>query len=300
MKRLKETKDEASPKMKRLRVFLTLFTLTLLACAMLWRGHDYYRQDLSSRAAHVDYRALNPAGFVGHAYGIIGTTLVAANLLYLIRRRLTNVLPAWIGSMKAWLNAHVFTGLTGSVLIVFHSAFQLRTPIAALTSASLGIVVVTGLIGLYLYSLVPKAGLRPLENRLAEIAPLMPGMAANVGELVQAMPATRLHADASLLRTLLTIPRWVGDARRRRRGVAAFMREDSLFRELESTEPRLARSFVAELGHLAAAEVDTHAGSALVRSWRSLHRFLAILMLTSVTLHIGVAWYYGFRWIFDG
>jgi len=281
------------------RVFLTLLTLAALASLMLWRGYDYYRQDLTARAAHGDYRLLNPAGLIGHAYGIVGTTLVAANLLYLVRRRLTNVLPAWIGSMKAWLNAHVFTGLVGSLLILFHSAFQLRTPIAALTSVSLGIVVCTGLIGLYLYSLVPKAGLAPLRNRLEEIAPFMPGVAERIGALVQAAPATRLHADASFLRTIFTIPRWAGDARRRRRGVASAMREDPLFSELEQTEPRLARAFVAELGQLAAAEVDTLAGSAFVRSWRSLHRFLAILMLVSVTLHIGVAWYYGFRWIFD-
>ena len=62
---------------------------------------------------------------------------------------------------------------------------------------------------------------------------------------------------------------------------------------------RLARAFFVELGDLAAAEVDTHAGAALMRSWRSLHRFLAILMIVSVSVHIGVAWFYGFRWIFE-
>ncbi len=215
------------------------------------------------------------------------------------RRRLTNVLPAWIGSTRAWLNAHAFTGLTGSTLVVFHSAFQLRTPIATLTSASLAIVVVTGLIGFYLHALVPKSGLQPLKSRLAELAPLLPGVAQRVDELVQTTPTARLPADASLVSVLLTIPRWASDARRRRRGVATAMRGDKVFRVLEHTEPRLARAFLIELGDLAAVEVDTHAGSAVMRSWRSLHRFLAILMLVSVSLHIGVAWYYGFRWIFQ-
>ena len=287
------------PSLHRLRVFLTLLTLATIAGVLLWRGHDYYRQDLALRAEHPDYRVLGPAGFLGHGYGIVGTSLVAANLLYLVRRRLANILPAWIGSMPAWLSAHVFTGLVGSLLIVFHSAFQLRTPIATLTSASLAVVVVTGLIGLYLYALVPKAGLRPLKSRLAEIAPLLPGVAQRVDEFVQTTPATRLPADASLFRALLTIPRWARDARSRRRGVATAARGDKIFRVLQNTEPRLARAFVNELGELAAAEVDTLAGSALMRSWRSLHRFLAILMLVSVSLHIGVAWYYGFRWIFQ-
>ena len=78
----------------------------------------------------------------------------------------------------------------------------------------------------------------------------------------------------------------------------AAVRRDKAFRVLESTEPALARAFLGELGALAAREVDTLAGAALMRSWRSLHRFLALLMIVSVSLHIGVAWYYGFRWIF--
>jgi len=285
--------------MRWLRVFLTLTVLVLLASAMLSRGYDYYRQDLVARAAHPDYRILNPAGFIGHGYGIVGTTLVAMNLLYLVRRRLANVLPPWIGSMQSWLHAHAFTGLTGSLLVLFHSAFQLRTPIATLTSVSLGVVVMTGLVGLYLYALVPKAGLLPLQGRLAQIAAHMPGVSRNVTEFVKTSPATDLPGDASLARALLTIPRWAGDARARRRGVAVAMRSDKLFRALEQTDRRLASSFVAELSDLAAAEVDTLAGAALLRSWRSLHRFLAILMLVSVSLHIAVAWYYGFRWVFE-
>jgi hypothetical protein len=294
------TAHQTSPWMGRLRVAFTLATLASLGALMLWRGHDYYQQDLLSRAAHHDYRALNPAGTIGHGYGIVGTMLVAANLLYLVRRRLTNVLPAWIGSTRAWLNAHAFTGLVGSLLIAFHSAFQLRTPIATVTSASLGIVVATGLVGLYLHALVPKSGLRPLRLRLAEIQPLLPGVTTRVAAFIETTPATRLPADASLFRALVTIPRWARDARDRRRGVAASARGDKTFRVLQDTDPRLARAFIDELSELAAAEVDTLAGGALMRSWRSLHRFLAILMLVSVTLHIGVAWYYGFRWIFEG
>src|SRR5581483_12226724 len=99
------------------------------------------------------------------------TLLILSNLLYLVRRRLTRFM-SWAGSVRAWLNMHAFTGLVGSVLILFHSAFQLRTPIATVTSVSLAIVVVTGLIGLYLHALVPTQGLKALEERLAEIEPL--------------------------------------------------------------------------------------------------------------------------------
>jgi hypothetical protein len=201
--------------------------------------------------------------------------------------------------MRAWLNAHAFTGLVGSLLVVFHSAFQLRTPIAALTSASLGIVVVTGLIGFYLYALVPKAGLKPFQDRVEEIRPLLPGLVGVLEDHLRAKPVTVLPHDASFLRTIFTIPRWVFEARARRRGMRKAAKADKLYRVLVLREPKLARAFLQELGELASKEVDTQAGAAMMRSWRSLHRFLAILMLVSVSVHIGVAWFYGFRWIFE-
>jgi hypothetical protein len=287
------------PLARRIGLWLTILILVGLGSVLTWRGYDFYSQSLGDRGIHPDYRTLSPAGFLGHGYGIIGTALILSNLAYLVRRRFTKYFPEWMGSVKAWLNMHAFTGLTGSLLVLFHSAFQLRTPIATVTSVSLAIVVVTGLVGFYIYSLVPKAGLKPLSNRLDELRPLLPGLCAQVEEFVKKTPATSLPHDASFTRTLITVPRWIMEARRRRRDLRAAAREDKMVRVLERTDPKLAHAFYAELGDLAAREVDTNAGAAMMRSWRSLHRFLALLMIVSVSVHIGVAWYYGFRWIFE-
>jgi hypothetical protein len=289
----------ASPRPQRsYAAWITALVLAIVGLLMLWRGWDYYRQGLSARASHPDYRLLNPGGFIGHGYGMVGTGLIATNLLYLVRRRFAKYIPPQLGSMKAWLNAHVFTGLVGSLLVLFHSAFQLRTAIATVTSISLAIVVITGLTGLYLYLLMPKAGNAPLRERLGVYEPLLPSLVQGVDEFVRRTPATSLPLDAGFVRTLVTVPRWVFEARARRRGIAETARADKLFRAVAKNDATLARDLVEELGDLAAAEVDTHAGRAVMGSWRSLHRFLAILMLVSVSVHIAVAWYYGFRWIF--
>jgi len=286
-------------KPRRVALWLTVLILLLMTGLLFWRGMGYYRLALDARADHPDFRTLSPSGFLGHGYGIVGTALILTNLLYLVRRRFARHIPDSFGTMKAWLNLHVFTGLVGSLLVLFHSAFQLRTPIATVTSVSLGIVVVTGLIGLYLYALVPKAGLKPLKDRLAEIQPLLPGVAKRVEEFVKTAPVTRLPMDASILRAVLTMPRWILEARGRRRGMGEAVRGDKLARVVEVKDPKFVRALIQELGELAAAEIDTHAGGAVMRSWRSIHRFLALLMILSVSVHIGVAWYYGFRWIFS-
>jgi hypothetical protein len=275
---------------------LVLVTLTAL---LTWRGHDFYGRSLEAQTTHPDYRTLNPAGFLGQGYGMLGTGLILTNLLYLVRRRFARSIPDWAGSVKSWLQLHVITGLSGSILILFHSAFHLRTTIATVTSASLAIVACTGLVGLYIHALIPKAGRSPLQDRLEGLAPLLPKLTDEVDRVVGLLPCTKLPADASLVRTLLTVPRWLWEARRRRRAVRRAVRADKLFRALLLTERSLARRIAADLADLAASEIDTHAGAAILRSWRSLHRFLALLMLLTVGVHIGVAWYYGFRWIFS-
>jgi fumarate reductase subunit D len=55
---------------------------------------------------------------------------------------------------------------------------------------------------------------------------------------------------------------------------------------------------VKDIARLWAGEIDRLAGGSLLRLWRSLHRIMAILMVLSVAIHIGVAWFYGYRWIF--
>jgi hypothetical protein len=284
---------------RRVGRWMVIFVLAALATALAWRGHGFYGLSLSDRPAHPEYTQLKPSGFIGHGYGIVGTTLILANLLYVARRRLVAYLPNWIGSMRSWLNAHAVAGLVGSVLVVFHSALQLRSPIATVTSASLFIVVLTGVIGFYVYALVPKSGTQLLKDRLKELRPELPGFVTKLEAVVAGAPVTKLPHDASLFRTLLTVPRWVIDARGRRRAVKKAADDDKFFRILMLREPELARAFVLELTELVAAEVDRQAGAAMIRSWRSLHRFLAIVLVLSVSLHIGVAWFYGFRWVLN-
>lgn len=66
-------------------------------------------------------------------------------------------------------------------------------------------------------------------------------------------------------------------------------------KQLDRAQRRAAR----ELVKAAAADARADGVTALLRSWRGLHRFFALLMLAAVFLHAGVGWYYGYRWIFS-
>lgn len=284
------------PSALRVVPLLTMIALVALSIYLFWRGHGFYNQTPNARLEHPLYATLRPSGTIGHGYGIVGTGLILTNLLYLLRRRLAFLS---LGSLRRWLDIHVLAGLGGAVLVAYHSAFQLRTPIATTTAVSLAVLVATGVIGLYLYQLLPKADLAHLEERLKEVDALLPNFAKNVRRLVSQVPCTSLPADVSLPRALVTVPRWLLEARARRRAVQRAAKEDAALKVLAKRDRRTMRLLVLELAELAAREIDAHAGAALVRSWRSLHGFMAILMVLCVVVHIAVAWFYGYRWIFS-
>ncbi len=281
---------------KRAR-FLLLLILVGTTAVLLARGWDFYTMDLQDRVMHDDYRVLSPGSIVGHGYGIVGTFLILTNLLYLVRRRVARL--RLLGSMEAWLNMHVVTGLVGSLLILFHSAFQLRTPIATVTSASLSMVVLTGVIGRYFYAIAPKPDSQQIADNLMALDELLPGLGAMIRKELSAKKVTYLAANVSLMRAIATIPRWMKEQRARRRVVRDAFHELTRPKTMLPEELEEAKRITKETAKLAGAEAGTAAGTALLRSWRGLHRFLAILMILSVSVHIGVAWFYGYRWIWS-
>ena len=268
----------------------------LLVGALLYRGWDFYQLSLDARIDHDDFRVLSPGEIIGHGYGIIGTALIFTNLLYLVRRKLAR----WpLGPMRVWLDLHVVTGLVGSILVVFHSAFQLRTAIATVTSVSLLIVVGTGVVGRYLFALAPKTSDEPLRASLGALEELAKGLGRDLLETLSDRKIPGADGTQSLIGTLATLPSaWV-EMRARRRIINEQVRSVRLSSTLAEEEVVLLDRGGRLAASLAAGQVRAVVGANLLRTWRGLHRLLALLMILSVSVHIGVAWFYGYRWIWS-
>lgn len=84
---------------------------------------------------------------LGHSIGILGAAFVLIIFLYPIRKYFIKV-----GSLKGWLNWHIFFGLTGPLLIMIHAAFQFHSQIASLAFGVMAVNVFSGIIGFFLYS----------------------------------------------------------------------------------------------------------------------------------------------------
>lgn len=138
----------------RERLVLTLLTLGAAAIlvALVWQGREYYPLDRLARHRSPLHASLKPAGTTGHWLGIAATAVLLSNFLYAARKRLPALADA--GRIRSWLHFHVFVGFTSPLVIAFHAAFQSRNLVATATTVALAVVVVTGLVGRFVYGVV--------------------------------------------------------------------------------------------------------------------------------------------------
>ncbi len=86
---------------------------------------------------------------IGYWFGIIGGSMMLLIFAYPLRKRFKRW--ASIGSVKSWFRIHMFLGLAGPVIIVFHSGFKLGSFNSSVALFSMIIVALSGLLGRYWY-----------------------------------------------------------------------------------------------------------------------------------------------------
>lgn len=91
---------------------------------------------------------------VGNLYlGWIGFGFIILTNLYILRKRIHSF--SNLGKLPGWLNFHIFCGLTGPALIIFHSGFKVRG-LVAISFWSMIIAVLSGIVGRYIYVQISK------------------------------------------------------------------------------------------------------------------------------------------------
>jgi hypothetical protein len=93
------------------------------------------------------------SGFLGHSLGVLGFVLMlTTETLYSLRKRAMR--RPW-GTMRSWLQAHIFTGVVGPYLVFLHSAWSFRG-LAGVVMLLTVVVVLSGFLGRYIYTAVPR------------------------------------------------------------------------------------------------------------------------------------------------
>jgi hypothetical protein len=91
-----------------------------------------------------------PGSDFGYNLGLVGSILMLLLLLYPLRKRISLLQRA--GELRNWFKVHMFLGITGPVLILYHSTLRVQSLNAAVAFYSMLIVAGSGIIGRFIYT----------------------------------------------------------------------------------------------------------------------------------------------------
>jgi hypothetical protein len=91
-----------------------------------------------------------PRSNFGFYLGVVGSLMMFALLSYPLRKHV-RFMHSW-GPLKYWFRWHMVLGILGPTLILFHSTFHLRSLNATIALMSMLIVVISGVIGRFVYT----------------------------------------------------------------------------------------------------------------------------------------------------
>jgi hypothetical protein len=100
------------------------------------------------------FRSIPAAGSLfGHLIGIVGFLLMLfTETLYSYRKRTRKA--NW-GPMAVWLQFHIFTGLVGPYMVLLHTSWKFNG-LAGATTLLTVLIVVSGVVGRYIYTRIPR------------------------------------------------------------------------------------------------------------------------------------------------
>jgi hypothetical protein len=279
------------------RALAVVLALSLVIGALTVVFAKYYRLDSIARLASPLHDLLRPTGAIGLACGVGAVLLIFANLAYLARR--ARWFRDWIpGSLRGWMTSHVATGICAFLLVLVHSAMDPRNTVGGHAFVALAILVVTGAIGRYFYSFVPRAA-DGRELVLDEVKALLASLS---GEWDRQSPAFAERARAEI-QELTVEASWRSSFARRLVGLVTSHRRlrASLERlRVESAQAGISPDQIGSLLSLAgraqrASLMAAHFEDlrALLATWRYLHRWVALAMVLLTAVHVVTAWRFG-------
>src|ERR1700674_505229 len=144
---------EDAEKGHRTRVFLAWMLSLAVVLVIAGYGLNYYTLSATERPFSPKHELLRPSGSIGIKLGMLGVLMFFLIYLYPLRKKW-----GWLGRMgnsRHWLDFHVVLGATAPIIVAFHSCFKFGN-IAGMAFWSMLVVTMSGFVGRYLYSQIPR------------------------------------------------------------------------------------------------------------------------------------------------
>jgi hypothetical protein len=281
---------------------IILYTSALLCFGyFLITGIGFYLTPLGERPHHELFRTLKPGGLRSHGLGITGSLMLIFLLFYSLRKR-WRILQG-LGRLSHWLNIHIFFGVCGPLFIILHSTMKLNGLVAVAFWAMVA-VALSGILGRYLYLQIPR-NIMGHELSLQEVEALNKNLTDQLqqkfelsGSEIQKIESEFIYTEAKVQSTgFLLIELMAGDSRR-------FLKSRKI-KKLLRRRYHLPAQNIKELFHLLKQQAQIKRRidlwnkiHQLFHYWHVFHKPFAFIMYIIMLIHIGIALWLGYRWIF--
>jgi hypothetical protein len=186
------------------------------------------------------------------------------------------------------------------IVILFHAAFQSNNMVATLSYVSVLLVVSSGIVGRFVYGLIPVEGGRYLEaeelrSRIEQLAHHLNPYLERIGKpqvmhgLLQRVTLP-IPPSRSYLFSLLSIPLESLNVRGRIQVCHRFFSNRFEYRDFRRTILRLMK--------MRRQQYFFRRMKRFLSWWRAIHVVLAIFLVVVIALHIYASTRLGYRWIF--
>jgi len=158
-------KAESSEKRHRQRLLAGWIASLAFISGFAIYGFNYYTLPSNLRPFSPKHALLRPSGTIGVNLGMFGVLMFFLIYLYPLRKRW-----GWLGrqgNSRHWLDFHVILGTAAPLVIALHSSFKFGG-IAGMAFWIMTAVTLSGFIGRYLYSQIPRS-LSAAELSIKEI-----------------------------------------------------------------------------------------------------------------------------------
>ncbi len=282
---------------------LFLFVSALLATIIIGAsGWGYYTTPLVDRPFHPQYESLKPTGLVGHGLGIVGSLMITVGVVtYSSRKRLR--LFSGMGKIKNYLEFHIFLCLLGPILVLYHTTFKFGG-LVAVSFWSMIAVVLSGFIGRYFYTQIPK-GIAGNELSITELNAANAQLAEQLStrfqlpkEALQRIDQIALPPKPVAEMSLLEVFRFfiVNDLTRRGKLHALLAQLGK--RSIDARMIRKVKSIAVHRIVLTRRIAFLEKFKRVFYYWHVVHLPFSIVMFVILGVHVGVAVAFGYTWIF--
>lgn len=292
----------------RLRLFLAWMAALAVVLVIAGYGINYYRLGAAERPFSPKHEILRPSGSVGIKLGMLGVFMFFLIYLYPLRRKW-----GWlgrIGNSRHWLDFHVVLGATAPIIIAFHSTFKFGN-IAGMAFWSMLAVTLSGFVGRYLYSQIPRS-LNAAELTMKEMEDQEEALRKELAqnqmafgkrmESIYELPSRAQVARTPMLAALVWMiaidlqrPLHVSMVRLQSAGFGAWVLSIFGLRRTSDLKLEHAIDVARNQAGLAKRIMFLERTHQVFNLWHVVHRPFSYAFAILAVLHIGIALFMGYR-----